>query len=85
MKKLGIAATAVAALLLAGCSKVTMDNYSKLERGMEAAEVEAIIGAPSECSETLGVRNCLWGDENSNISVTYAGSKVINMSATGLK
>ncbi len=73
-----------AAMLLSACSKVTLENYNKLKRGMEKAEVEAIIGAPSSCSETLGVQSCMWGTEQSNITITYAGNKVLNLGHTGI-
>ncbi len=80
-KKIAILATA---LLLTACSKVTLDNYNKLKRGMTTAEVEAIIGSPTSCSETLGVRNCIWGDDKSNITVTFAGDKALNMGHAGI-
>ena len=33
-------------LTLAACSRVTVDNYAKLETGMSRAEVHALLGAP---------------------------------------
>ncbi len=84
MKTIKMTALILGALLLTACSKVSLENYEKIKRGMPVAEVEAILGAPSSCDETLGVRNCLWGSEKSNISVTFAGDKVLNMGHVGI-
>lgn len=84
MTRARIAGVVLAMLLLAGCSKVSLDNYNKLERGMDRAEVEKILGSPTSCDEALGVRNCIWGTEKSNITVTFAGTKVLNMGHTGI-
>lgn len=72
-------------LLLAACSKVNQENYAKLESGMTRAEVETILGSPSECSSALGVSSCLWGDDRSNISIQFAGDRVIVISGQGLR
>jgi hypothetical protein len=60
-------------VLLAACSKVNQENYSKLSAGMAKAEV------------ALGMSSCTWGDKNSFISVQYAGDKVLMFSGQGLK
>jgi hypothetical protein len=65
-------------VLLAACSKVNQENYSKLSAGMAKAEVETLLGA-------LGMSSCTWGDKNSFISVQYAGDKVLMFSGQGLK
>ena len=72
-------------VLLAACSKVNQDNYSKLKSGMAKPEVEQLLGAPSECAGALGLTSCTWGDEKSFISVQYAGDKVVMFSGKGLK
>ena len=53
-------------LLLAACSKLTKENYEKLEAGMSQKEVNAIIGAADNCNTTLGTVSCIWGDEKGN-------------------
>ena len=59
-------------LLLTGCSKLTMDNYQQLKVGMAFDEVTGIIGNPDSCSEKLGTRNCVWGDEEAkHIKVSF--------------
>lgn len=72
-------------VLLAACSKVTQENYSKISTGMSKAEVEQLIGSPTDCSGALGMSSCTWGDQKSFISVQYAGDKVLIFSGQGLK
>ena len=72
-------------VLLAACSKVTQENYSKLSAGMPKAQVEALLGSPTDCAGALGMSSCTWGDEKSFICVQYAGDKVLMFSGQGLK
>ena len=72
-------------LALVACSKVNQDNYAKLQFGMAKSDVEALLGAPKECSGALGMASCIWGNEAQTISVQYAGDKVILFSGKGLK
>ncbi|MCU1723427.1 MULTISPECIES: outer membrane protein assembly factor BamE domain-containing protein [Pseudomonas] len=72
-------------VLLAACSKLNQENYSKLKTGMDKAQVEALLGSPTECSGALGVSSCTWGDEKTFISVQYAGDKVLMYAGQGLK
>ncbi|NQD81501.1 outer membrane protein assembly factor BamE [Pseudomonas seleniipraecipitans] len=75
----------VGCVVLAACSKVNQDNYSKLHSGMSKAEVEDLLGTATECSGALGMSSCTWGDQVSFISVQYAGDQVLMFSAKGLK
>ena len=77
-----LAMTAMALLL--GCSKLTMENYTKLKAGMTYAEVVKLLGKPDSCSEALFVRNCTWGSEKKNISVNFMNDKVMLALFTGL-
>ncbi|MES2817745.1 MAG: outer membrane protein assembly factor BamE [Pseudomonadota bacterium] len=72
-------------LLLSACSKVTQENYAQLEAGMDKAEVEGLLGSPTECSGALGLTSCTWGDQQRFISVQYAGDKVLLFSGQNLK
>ncbi|WP_369960213.1 outer membrane protein assembly factor BamE [Pseudomonas benzenivorans] len=72
-------------VLLAACNKVNQANYSKLQAGMSKTEVEQLLGAPSECAGALGITSCTWGDEQSMISVQFAGDQVLMFSGKGLK
>lgn len=72
-------------LALLGCSKLTLENYNKIEPGMSFDEVTGLIGQPDKCDDVMGVRNCSWGDEKRFINVTFAGSKVLLFSSSNLK
>ena len=74
-----------AVLCLSACSKINQENYAKLQAGMAKTEVEALLGAPTECSGAVGISSCIWGDEKTFISVQYAGDKVLLFSGQGLK
>jgi len=63
--------------MLFGCSKLTMENYEKIKMGSEYSEVVKILGKPDSCSEALFVRNCVWGNEQKNITVNFMGGKVM--------
>ena len=72
-------------VLLAACSKITQENYSKISSGMPKAEVEKLLGSPTDCSGALGMSSCTCGDQKTFISVQYAGDKVLMFSGQGLK
>jgi hypothetical protein len=62
---------------LSRCSKMTAENYAKLQTGMSFAEVNAILGSPQSCDEALGFRSCQWGDEKSNVTARFVGDKLV--------
>ena len=78
-------ATAILVLLLAACSKLTLENYDRLKSGMSYQEVKEILGAPSQCSEVLGVKSCTWGDDQRFIKVNFVGDQVLLFSAQGIR
>ena len=81
-----IAALIVSGLLLSACgSPLSLANYNKLKSGQSYEEVSKIIGDPARCDEKLGVRSCVWGDEQRGISVNFVGGQVLLLSATNLK
>lgn len=75
----------VACVVLAACSKINQTNYSKLKAGMPKAEVEQLLGSPTDCSGAVGLTSCTWGDKNTFISVQFAADKVVLFSGQGLK
>ena len=83
--KLFLLALLTTLFLTAGCSKVTMENYDKLEMGMEYNEVTALLGNPNSCTESLGVKSCIWGNETRNIKINFLGDQIVVFSSTGLK
>jgi hypothetical protein len=84
----------LSAMMLAGCgSKVTKENFDKVEVGMTEAEVEGILGKATETSEASGSIGDLtgkgsikvWKDGDKKITVTFANGKVaLPPVATGL-
>jgi len=71
---------AALALLLAGCSRVDEEHFSKIEDGMSEAQVYDILGKPSEASsgDLLGVSatSAKWVSGNAIIRIQFIGGKV---------
>lgn len=72
-------------VVLVGCSRLTMENYAKIKMGLGYDEVVTILGKPDSCSETLFVRNCVWGNEQKNITVNFAGDKAILFTSKNIR
>lgn len=85
VKHFSLVFTAAVLVLLSGCSRLTMENYDKLEMGMSKAEVEDVIGSADECVETLGAVNCVWGKKDAkHISVNFVADRAVMFSNKGL-
>ncbi|HEY0663444.1 MAG TPA: hypothetical protein VGD18_02430, partial [Thiobacillaceae bacterium] len=67
------------------CSKLTLENYNKITTGMTYEEVTALIGAPDQCDDVMGVRNCVWGNEKRSVNVSFLGGKVLLFSSSNLR
>ena len=81
-----IAGFFLAGLLLVACgSQLSLENYSKLKSGQSYDEVKAIIGEPEKCDEMLGIRSCVWGDEQRGISINFVAGQVLLLAARNLK
>lgn len=52
---------------------------------MSRAEVEALLGKPTQCSGALGLSSCTWGDTERYVSVQFAGDQVLLFSGKGLR
>lgn len=72
-------------LLLAACSQLTQENYAQLKPGMQRAEVDALLGRPTQCSGAMGLSSCTWGDSERYITVQFAGDQVLLFSGKGLR
>jgi len=79
------AALASGTLMLAACTRVTADNYAKIKIGMSFDEVKAVLGGPDRCSDVLGAKSCIWGDESRFIRVNFIGEKVVIFTAENLR
>lgn len=83
--KLFLLALLTTLLFTAGCSKITKENYDKLEMGMEYSEVTALLGNPDNCIESMGAKSCTWGSEAKNIKINFLADKTMVFSSTGIK
>lgn len=76
-----IGLTLACGLAIAGCSKVTADNYAKIEAGMTHDQVQAILGKPDSVSGSslgsLAMSTEIWNGRSQDISITYAGDKLV--------
>ncbi|GEK09251.1 MULTISPECIES: DUF3862 domain-containing protein [Pseudoalteromonas] len=82
MKKIVLASILLG---LTGCSKVTVENYNKLEVGMDKTELEQILGSADNCEEKTLHTNCIWGSDDKHIKVTLLSDKVTLYSKKGIE
>jgi hypothetical protein len=84
-------ACALLALLVAACSKVTQENFAKVQDGMSEAEVTALLGPPTESQsvQALGVSgtSSRWVSGDAQITIRFLGGKVAvkSFDKTGVK
>lgn len=83
-KGVDAAATLLALVVLAGCSKLTQDNYNKLKVGMSYSEVTQLLGKPNQCNDTLAAKSCDWESGESHVNVTFVGDNAVMFSGKGL-
>jgi hypothetical protein len=69
-----------AVLLLAACSKVTQENFARIQSGMSEQEVAAVLGSPSESSSSsvLGISGTAskWTGGDAVITIRFINGKV---------
>ena len=67
-------------LALAGCSRVTQENFARIQNGMTEQEVHAILGQPTESSSItilgLSGTSSRWRSGDAVITVQFANAKV---------
>lgn len=77
----GLLTPVAVVLLIAACSRVTPENYAKVQAGMTKAEVYDILGKPDEVSGggigKLTVSGETWKGRGQTITVTFGGDKVV--------
>lgn len=68
------------AVALAACSKVTQENYARIQDGMSEQEVHAILGAPAESSSVtilgLSGTSSKWQSGDAVVTIQFANGKV---------
>jgi hypothetical protein len=52
---------------------------------MRYDEVTRLLGAPDQCDDVMGVRNCKWGDETRSVNVSFVAGKVLLFSSSNLR
>ena len=76
----------LAGIVLVACgSQLSLDNYNRLKSGQSYDEVKAIIGEAARCDEMLGIRSCVWGDEQRGIGVNFVAGQAVLLSARNLR
>ena len=69
-----------AAVLIAACSKVTQENFARIQEGMSEQEVTGLLGSPTESNSinVLGVSGTAsrWAGRDAVISVSFVNGKV---------
>jgi len=75
-------------ILLLGCgSKVSQENFNKIQTGMTQAEVTSILGNPTESSSIafgpIGGTTSTWKENSGTITIQFVNDKVIAKAFTG--
>ncbi len=84
-KQFNCVLVAAAVLVLGGCSKVTKQNYDKIEMGMTRPDVEMILGNDANCEQQIGTYSCLWGDPDGKyIKINFIGGRAVVFTHQGL-
>ncbi len=86
MIKLVVLAICVFSILaLAGCSKVSKENYDKIKIGMSYEKVVGVLGKPDTCQEpVLKTKSCMWGSSDKQIKIKFVGDTVAWRSSKGI-
>jgi hypothetical protein len=78
-----VCATALlASALLVGCgSKITQENFDKIQTGMSREDVKAILGEPTESSGVsvgaISGDSWVWKTDGTVITIQFVGGKVL--------
>ena len=69
------------AVLLVACTKVTPENYAKIQEGMSEQEVAAVLGSPDESTsrDVLGISGTtsVWKSRDAAITLRFVNGKVV--------
>ena len=86
MIKLVVLAICVFSILaLAGCSKVSKENYDKIKTGMSYEEVVGVLGKPNTCEEpVLKTKSCMWSSSDKQIKIKFVADIVAWRSSEGI-
>ena len=85
MNKIFLISIAITVLALSGCSKLTEANYAKLKVGMSYEETTQILGRAEQCSEVVGLKHCVWGATERNISADFVADQALVFSSNNIR
>jgi hypothetical protein len=75
-----LAAAGAFIAILAACSKITQDNFAKVDIGMAEQDVIALLGSPTESNsvDVLGVSgtSSRWVGRDAQITIRFVNGKV---------
>jgi hypothetical protein len=72
-------------LALMGCSKLTLENYSKINVGTPYNDVVKLLGKPASCDDAMGIRSCEWTNGTASVHVNFVGGEALLFSSSNLK
>jgi hypothetical protein len=79
-RTLPFAAALLFVAVLAGCSKVTQENFGRIDQGMQERDVLSLLGSPTESSsvDVLGVSGTTsrWVGRDAEITIRFVNGKV---------
>ena len=85
MRKFCVTGLALVTLAASGCSRLTEANYAKLKVGMGYADVAQVLGKADQCSETVGLKHCIWGNDERNIAADFVADKALVFSSKNIR
>ena len=69
-----------AAMILAACSKITQENFGKVQDGMSEQDVQSLLGSPTQSSsmQVLGVSgtSSKWVGGDATTAIQFVNGKV---------
>lgn len=75
-----LAAAVACIAILAACSKITQDNFAKVDIGMAEQDVIGLLGSPTESNsvDVLGVSgtSSRWIGRDAEITIRFVNGKV---------
>ena len=81
MGRIGATVILVSALLVGCGSRVTQENFDKIQAGMSREDVTAILGKPTDSSGasigTISGDSWVWKKDGTVITIQFVGGKVL--------
>ena len=70
----------LALLLLVGCTRLTQENFNRVEDGMTYDEVVRILGEPADSkgigAGPLSASSATWEDDQARVNIKFLNGKV---------